>query len=276
MVHPVVESNGQGITDGWVRLPEDVLGEVAIAAAGGGGDTGQNVVVVWLPDSQRTIVVASSSDGVDAESLLQVIGPALVKGLPIPHPDSTREVDDDELAAAAGTYALDTGGRLDVSVGSDGQLLVAPEGVDAVAALRPLDAATTEEIAAHEQAVLDLLSGRTDVGRDELATLAESYGDPIEVDLLGSAIEERELRTYVRIRFADESVAGWYALNSAGGIEGVDIGGPPRSVLVAVAGGFHVAGAPASSEAVTVTFDDDAMTIDRGDGAPLAATREEA
>ena len=55
--------NGDGTSEtyGWVRLGADVLGAAGLAAAGGGGDTGHNAVVAYLPASDLVVAIGSST-----------------------------------------------------------------------------------------------------------------------------------------------------------------------------------------------------------------------
>jgi CubicO group peptidase (beta-lactamase class C family) len=275
------EETGQGITAGWAVLDAETFGEPVLATAGGGGDAGQNVVAAWLPESERTVVVASSSEAVTAEDLLQAIGPAIVAGDPLPRPDAdgSGEVDQATLDAAAGTYVLSSGdGELEVTA-EDSHLVVVPTGPAAFAALGLAGDTPPGEVADHEQAVEDLLAGRTQAGAEEVGLLEEEYGPLSKVEVLGSTVEDGELRTYVELEFAGETATatGWYALNSSGGIDGVDLSGPPVVELVATAAGQafrpEVAGQQPGGDAVTVSFDADTMTIDGPDGVTHAPRR---
>lgn len=269
MSEGVVDDDGQGVTVGWGRLEADVFGEVAIGAAGGGGDVGHEVVALWLPESERVVVVASSTDQVTAEALLRSIGPAIVDGEPIPRPDDPVEVDDEVLDAAEGSYAIAPADGFEV-VRADGGLDVTPTGGTALEALLPPDA-TQAEVADHEAAVVSLLAGETDAGAEEVAVLEDENGPLRDVTVLGST-SEGELRTYVDLTFADARATGWYALNDSGGIEGVDLGGLPQVHVTATADGFRIDGRPPGGDAVTVTFADDAITV-RGPTGTVVAER---
>ena len=261
VLEPTVDDDGQGITAGWARLSEDLFGEPVVATAGGGGDIAHNVVTAWLPESKRTVVVASSTDAITAETLLQAIGSAVVAGDAWPQPDDTADVDAELLQSSVGTYTLTTGGRYDV-VAADDRLMVDLVGADALAAIGRHADVTDDEVASHEDRVLRMLAGETQPGRAELALLEEEFGPLGEVRLLGSMVEDGELRTYVELDFAQGGTeAGWYALDSAGGIAAVDLVGPPRVALIPTARGFRVDGQPLGEQAVVVTFDDTTMTI---------------
>jgi CubicO group peptidase (beta-lactamase class C family) len=267
MLTTAIDDDGQGVTVGWGRLGDEVLGEVALGAAGGGGDVGHEVVTLWLPDSQRVIVVATNTDRMTAEHFLQLIGPAVVAGEEIPRPDDPVDVDDEVLEAAVGSYALPSGHRFDVRR-ADASLTVTPTGGDALEALLP-PSASPEEVADHEAAVVSMLGGETEAGADELAILEADHGPLVDVDVLGST-DEGELRTYVELTFAETSVIGWYALDDGGGIQAVDLGGMPTVRLVPTADGFRVEGRAPGDQAVTVSFDGDQMLVGTTEGAIVA------
>jgi hypothetical protein len=271
MTKAVVDDDGQGVTVGWGRLEADVLGELAIAVAGGGGDTGHEVVVAWLPDSDRVVVVATNGDEVTAEALLRAIGSAIVTGDPLPRPDEPVEVSVDVLDAATGRFVLPSGDGFEVARADDGGLVVTPSGGEALEALLPPHA-SAEEIAAHEEAVEVLLAGETEAGADEVAILEEDSGDLLDVEVLGT-VDAGELRTYVRLGFADGEAIGWYALNDAGGIEAVDLAGLPTVALVPMVDGFRVERAAAGDETVVVAFDDDTMSVRGPVGTVIAERR---
>jgi len=271
MLEPAVDDDGQGITMGWGRLDDEVLGEVAVGAAGGGGEVGHEVVTVWLPDSQRVVVVATNTDAITAEAFLQTIGPALIAGDPIPRPNDPVEIDDSELDAATGTYVLPSGDGFEV-MRSDGGLVVTPTGGAALEALLPPNASAAE-VAEHEAAVVTLLAGETSAGREELAILEDDYGALRDAHVLGTT-DGGELRTYVELTFADDRhLTGWYALDDAGGIQGVDLGGLPEVRLTPTVDGFRVDGQRPGGQAVTVMFDDDAMVV-RGPQGTVVAERD--
>ncbi|HMJ79042.1 MAG TPA: serine hydrolase domain-containing protein, partial [Iamia sp.] len=132
VARPEVDTgDGTAEAPGWVVFDEERFGEPVVASAGGGGDVGHEVVVAWLPDSERVFTIASNTPDVTAEALLEAIGPALASGDPLPRPDVP--VDDAstpaERAVAAGTYVLDDGGRI-VVADEDGSLHASADGVD--------------------------------------------------------------------------------------------------------------------------------------------------
>ncbi len=138
--------DGRSETPGWVSYDESKFGEPLLAFAGGGGDIGHNVVVVWLPESERVVAMASNTPDITAEALLQTVG------------------------------QLDTGGLLDVAV-EGGGLTITATGADAVAALFPLsDSNSAEDIERHEGDLLALLAGETQVGREEVEILESDIG----------------------------------------------------------------------------------------------------
>ncbi len=267
--------NGDGTTEipGWVSVGPDLFGTPIITASGGGGDTGHNAVVAWLPETGTTITVASNTDGVVAGELLEAIAPALIAGEPIPAPEAPAEADPAELQAREGVYTLDSGSAFTVTAAEDG-LEVAADGADAVAAMFNTDDYTTEDAAAHEAALLALLNGETDTGREERAAIEGDLG-PIEgIELAGTAVEDGELRTYVRISGADYDELAWYALGDHGEIGAVALGAElPAFTLVPTGDGeYRQADFTGAGEGFTVSFEDDRMTVD-GPAGPVEALR---
>jgi CubicO group peptidase (beta-lactamase class C family) len=265
---------GEGASEvpGWVAFDASVFGQPLCTVAGGGGDVGHDVVVVWAPQHERVVVIASNAPTVTAEALLTALGPALLAGEPLPRPEVTAgPVDPEALTAAAGRYALATGGTLTVTARPDG-LAIAADGADAVAALLPPRQATAAEIRAHEDAVLALLAGASQEGREERAALESAVG-PIEaVELAGTIEDAGELRTYVVVTGGSGSERLWYALDPSGGVaaaEGrTDL--PTLTVVPAAAGGYRPDDPTGRGPAVTVQFDDGALRVTGPDGTLVA------
>nr|BFF24609.1 hypothetical protein GCM10025732_25740 [Glycomyces mayteni] len=174
-----------------------------------------------------SLAVASNGEDVTAGDLVDAIGPALAAGEPIPLPEGHAEVDPEELQAREGTYVLDSGGSYTVTATEDG-LEAAAGGADAVAAMFASADFTAEDVAAHEALVAALLAGETDAGREELEAVEGDIGAIEEVRPAGTVEEQGELRTYVELVTAEETVLGWYALDERGGIGGVWLGAEPR------------------------------------------------
>ena len=171
--------DGTSETYGWVRLASSVLGKTVYASAGGGGDTGHNVVVAWIPDIHTALAIASSTPELTAEQLLQAIGPALLTGEPIPEPAGAglTAPEPATVAGAVGEYVLVGGGRFVVTEAGEG-VSIAAVGTDAVRALFRLPGAATDDLVrAHEDGVVDLLTGDSKVGDEERSALAEAVGD---------------------------------------------------------------------------------------------------
>lgn len=268
------DGDGTTETPGWLVFDESLFGAPFFGSAGGGGDLGHNAVVIWLPEQEQAVAMASNGPELIAEDLLQAVGPALVAGEPLPHPvASTDGVEAGDLAALAGTYQLESGSRYDVSVDEDGGgLAVAATGPDAVAALFPMpEQVSAGDVAAHEELVAALLAGETDVGRDELALLEEDLGPIDRVEVLGS-VYEGELRTYVALDAEGGRTLAWYAVSDAGGIEAVELTDePPTQHLVAAdGGGFGIDDPTGLSPTVDVTFEDGTMTVGGSDDVLVA------
>lgn len=271
--------NGDGSAEipGWVATEENVIGEPFVGAAGGGGDTGHDVVTVWLPESDRVVTIGSNTPTVTAEALLQAVGPAIAAGEPLPAPDAVGgDVDPDEAAAIAGDYELAGGDGTITLAADDGSFTAAASGPAAVTALFPRpDSVPADEVEAHEDAVLALLAGETDTGREELAALTDDFGEVTDVALEGTILGQGELRTYVVATCDGEDVLLWYALDGSGGIAAVEGGTEPPFLDL---GGTDEAGTYRSVDptgvlpAVTVTVDGDTMTV-AGGGATVEARR---
>ncbi|MCD0443391.1 beta-lactamase family protein [Glycomyces sp. A-F 0318] len=266
--------HGDGSTEipGWVALDAEAFGTPVVMSAGGGGDTGHEAVVAWLPDTGAVLTVASNTDGVAAGELLEAIGPALAAGEPVPAPEGGAEADPEELRAAEGVYRLDSGGTFTVTAG-DGALSVAADGADAAAALFSSGDYTAEDVAAHEDAVLSLLEGGTDLGDEERAAAEDTVGPITSVALAGTAVEESELRTYVRIEGEDGSVLAWYALDGQGGLAGVWLGAEPPVFTLVPTGGegaYRQEDLSGAGAGLRVTFAGDLMSVDGPAGAAEA------
>jgi hypothetical protein len=268
--------NGDGTseTPGWVMLDEETLGEPAFAAAGGGGDIGHNAVVAWLPESDRTIAIASNTEGVSAEELLQAIGPALIAGDDLPTPDpADSEADPDELAALEGTYDLDTGGSFEVTAIDDG-LAIAADGPDAIDALFPLPESSgfsPDDVEEHEQLVLALMDGETKEGREEREMFEESFGPIDDIALEGTIVSDGELRTYLIVTSGTEQIHMWFAVDEEGGIGAVESPtDPPTLALVPAGDGFRPDDPTGRGPDVTVTFDERALTVTGPTGQTVA------
>jgi CubicO group peptidase (beta-lactamase class C family) len=220
---------------GWGVLSADAAGETVLVSSGGGGDTGHEVVVSWLPESHRVVAVASNTPDVSAATLSRSVVPAMAAGEPLPVPDVAADVD---LSAFVGRWELATGGALEVE--ADGDLLdVAAEGAEALAVLFPPppgDAA--DAFAEHAAAVEAALAGETDAGREELDTLEEDLGTVTGVTVDGTIVAEGEVRTYVTLQLADGgTTTAWYALDgSSGQIAGVELEPAPPSLRMGALG----------------------------------------
>ncbi|WP_166355798.1 serine hydrolase [Phytoactinopolyspora limicola] len=255
--------DGMAETPGWVAVDASLLGVPALLSAGGGGDIGHDVVVAWLPDSESVLAIASNTPDISAEELIQAVGPAIATGESVPVPDHPAgDTDPAELEAAVGTYRLETGGSLAVAT-RDGKLVISATGVDAVAAVFPMPPGIpTEAVAEHEDAVLALLAGDTQEGREERAEIEADFGPVDRIELAGT-IYAGELRTYVTVTTESGPIALWYALNEHGGIEAVDEAKePPAAPFVPVGDdSFRPDDPTGRGPDVTVTFDGERMTL---------------
>ncbi|WP_053202102.1 serine hydrolase domain-containing protein [Jiangella muralis] len=251
--------DGVGETPGWVAYDASAFGVPFLASAGGGGDVGHEAMVVWIPDGERVLAVASNGPEVTAEELVEAIGPALAAGEPIPGPDVPGGTVDPGVAAAiVGDYRLDTGGAYQVS--DDDGLRIAAHGADAVRALFP--PGDPDAVREHERAVAALLAGETEAGREELVALDDDFGPIGGAEPAGTVLADGELRTYVTLDTGGGPLLAWYALNDEGGVDGVDVGTDPPAVPLAPNGdGFRPADPAGAGPDVTVSFGDDTVTV---------------
>lgn len=272
------QGDGTAEVPGWVAFDASAYGEPVLMAAGGGGDVGHDTVVVWLPESERAVTIASNTPNVAAGELLRAVGPALVAGEPLPPPDVAGDVDPADVAAIAGTYRLATGGSFEVAAGEGRRLAIAARGADAVAALfPPPDTAALGDVAAHERAVAALLAGETPAGREERAALESELGPIGRVELAGTVLEDAELHTYVTVEAAGaagDPLLAWYALDESGGVGAAELDVEPPTLLVGSAGGerrFRPDDPTGAGPDVTVAFADGRLTVTGPGGATTTA-----
>lgn len=264
---------GQSESPGWVIYDASVFGQTVITSAGGGGDVGQDAVVVWLPKTGRTIAIASNTPTITAEQLLQAIGPALAEGK-LPPPPKQLGRGGDHLSARAGTYELVGGGSFQVGL-HEGQLAISARGAQPVRALFPTHPGySAAQVGAHERAVLDLLAGGSEDGRREREALESTLGPLDGVELEGSIVRDGELRTYVVARSGERRLLLWYALNDQGAVGAAEANTEPPTLLFAdVGGGRYQPDDPTGAiTAPIVTFERGRMKV-RWPGGTVSAKR---
>lgn len=266
--------DGTRETFGWVRFDRQVFGAVGFAAAGGGGDTGHNAIVAYLPDADTAIAIASSTDEVSAEQLMQSIITALAVGEPIPLPEGADATPPDAATVErmTGTYELD--GDILVVTGDGTGVAVSASGDAAVDALFTLPTGLSEaDVAEHEAGVVALLTGDNAAGEDERRALGESVGGIEDVQLRGTVVDGGELRTYVTVVGGELTLDGWYALDDQGGVAAAQVpADPPILVFDQQRGDTLISIDPTGRRAdVRITLDGDLLTLD--DGASVATAR---
>lgn len=267
---PVVDlGDGAAETPGWVALDASAYGVPIIGASGGGGDVGHDAMVVWIPQGERVIAVASNGGDVSAEQLMEAIGPALAAGEPIPAPGAPGGAVDPQAAAAiVGDYRLDTGGTYRVTHHDD-TLRIAAAGADAVRTLFP--PRDPEAVREHERLVAELLAGETAAGREELAALEDELGPIGAAEPAGTVLADGELRTYVTLTIGEGLLTAWYALDDQGGVGAAEVGAePPAVALVPDGDGFRPADPTGTGPDVVLAFDGDVLTVTGPDGATAA------
>ncbi|MFC4529368.1 serine hydrolase [Sphaerisporangium dianthi] len=272
------QGDGTAETPGWVRYGTSKYGTPLLVTAGGGGDVGHNAVVAWLPERRQVIAMASNTPKVSAERLLEVVGPAVISGDPLPAPPAQAGDDDAARAAAiVGTYRLDTGGSFEVTA-TGGRTAISASGADAVAALFPPRRVPAAELRANEGRVLALLGGQTQEGRKERAGFERSFGPISGFTLRGTAVIGGDVRTYVAITARDKVIIGWYFLNEEGGIGAAQVPAePPRLPLVASGdGGFRPDDPTGSAPDVTVEVAGGRLTVSGPAGTTIARSARSA
>jgi len=262
--------NGDGTSEtyGWVRLGPDVLGAVGLAAAGGGGDTGHNAVVAYVPASDLVVAIGSSTPEVDAEDVMQAIIVPLVNSdtVPLPAGPDPTPPDPETVARAVGTYLLDGGGRL-VLAGGGGSATISAVGAAAVDALfAPPTGIAQRDVDRHEAAVLDLLAGDDPGGRAERRVAARAVGGLRRSELRGTVVDHNELQTYVRLIGDDATLDGWYSLDEHGGVSAAQIPADPPSVELDEQRGDALISADPTARRpdIRVTAAHGVLTVDNG------------
>ena len=264
--------DGTAEVPGWAALDETVYGAPVLMSAGGGGDTGQDVAAVWLPETERAVAVASNGPEVTAEELLEAVGPALLAGEAPPVPERPADADPAELAAAEGSYALGGDGAFEVRADGGG-LTVAASGPDAVAALFPLPGEFgAGDAAAHEKRVRALLDGASREGREERAALESDFGEIAEVEIDGTLVQDGELRTYVVLGTGEGEVGMWYALDRQGGIAAAEgpVDPPSLRLVPSGEGRYRPDDPTGAGPRVSVAFEDGRMTVSGPSGSATA------
>lgn len=268
---------GASETYGWLRFSEEMLGATGYGAAGGGGDTGHNAVVVHVPVDDTTIAIASSTPGVTAEQLLQSIVVELLAGDPIPRPEGADSSDatapdEETVERVTGTYELAEGDLLVVAPADDGVTVSAVGGAAVDALFGPPAGFAADDVEAHEQGVVELLTGDDDAGDEERRALADELGRITDVQLLGTVAEQGELRTHVAIAGSDGTLDGWYALDEHGGVAAAEVpADPPTLTFDRQREETLISIDPTGRRAdILLTLDGDVLTVTTGAGVTTA------
>ncbi|REE96819.1 CubicO group peptidase (beta-lactamase class C family) [Thermomonospora umbrina] len=260
---------GRSETPGWVAHDASVHGTPFLTTAGGGGDVGHDVVVAWVPEGRRVIVMASNKPKVSAESLLAKVGPALLAGKPLPTPHVPNGAG---AGARPGKYGSKAGGTFDVTA-TGHRITVTATGIDTVTALfPPSGGVSAADFRANEQRVLALLNGRTEEGRKERATLERDFGPLRRVALAGTLFRDGDVRTYVTLMAGTKTIIGWYSLDAEGGVGAAEVpAAPPALTLVPDGAGRYRPDDPTGTgPAVTVEFRNGRMTLTGPGGTTVA------
>ncbi len=254
--------DGSGETPGFVAFDEAGLGEAGFGTAGGGGDIGHDMIAVWLPGSERIVVVASNTDDVRAEDLLRTIIPSYIDGEPLPLPSSTEDFTGELPGPTAASYTLGAD-RVAVEESAD-SLRVIAEGATAIAALHPpIESVGASAYVEHQAAVEAFANGETDAGREERALLEGDNGSIESVSIEGTIFEAGELRTYVTFVVSGQSLTAWIALDGNGELAAAEVGTTyPALELVPTERGWVPRESGGPVPPVVVQFDGEAMIIE--------------
>lgn len=217
------QGDGTAEVPGWVSVSADAFGEPVLGTSGGGSDIGHEMTVAYLSDSDRVFVFASNDPAVRAEEVLQQMIGSLVAGQPPTGPAVAEGVDPELATGLVGEWEFGNGARFEVAADTDA-VRVTPLDGPAMELLLPVP--NTEDAAAHEQLVLDVIDGATEEGRNERRLLEEANGPIQSIDVLGTWFAEFEYRTLLDVGFESEQTRLWLALDGAGGIAAAEVGAP--------------------------------------------------
>ncbi|MEU8611382.1 serine hydrolase domain-containing protein [Actinoplanes sp. NPDC048791] len=257
---------------GWMAFDATVYGKPIVAIAGGGGDVGHNVAVLWIPERDQVIVMSSNRSVLTAEKMLAATVPSLVGGHPLPTPTAPAEGADP--AAIAGRYRLETGGSFEVTVAGN-RPRISASGAGAVGALfPPRGRFSADDLREHEKRVLAMLAGRTDEGREERKGIEAEHGPISAVAAGGTVVAEGEMRTYVTLTTRDGPQLGWYAVDEHSTIAGAELPTqPPALPLVPVGTNRYRPDDPTGTGPdVTLDFTGGKVTVS-GPGGTTTASR---
>lgn len=265
MTTPVVDlGDGFGEAPGWVALAPSALGVPALGSAGGGGDIGHNVALLWSPQAELILAIASNTPTVSAEGLLGAIAPALVAGEALPTPPEQVRLPPEVLAPLVGTYTLDAGGDLSVAA-EDGGLAITAVGGAALRVLFPIsDAIDPGTVLEHELAADGFFAGDTAEARAELDGLEAELGRLIDARVEASILADGELRTYLSLGFESGTYLAWVALSEQRSLMALEVGTDwPTLHLIALSDElvFVPRGAPARTPPVEVTMAEDGSEL---------------
>ncbi len=262
---------------GWVELHPQILGEPAITASGGGGSIGHHMDTLWLPDSERVIVVAQSATSRNVGNLLLNIADAVVAGTGIPTPPAVLEAEPELLEQMVGTYrpspTADEHDVIDVRIDPEDPrgLLVTATGPQAMAAVFPLDPGFVDEVARHEENALAVANGDTTEGA-RLRAAFEAENGPIDDVRIVSSVFDGELVTYLEATIGGHTSLIAMALDANGGTQavGVDVDPPSRWFVLQQSGAFGMHGPQPEDVPIALSPTDDGLEIMGPDGSVTA------
>jgi hypothetical protein len=215
------------------------------------------------------VVIAQNADSWLTGSIGEDVAISLVVGTGVPGPPELVEPDPATVAALAGSYRLEGGGRLHIANDGPG-FKVTGDGAEALAALAPVPPELAAEVTRHERQALAYVDGSTPEGQRERRRLEAAHGPVVDVELVGS-IFSGELVTIVKIHFKDSDLLLGLALNKYGGSEAVGpVESPASWFVLDGAGGLIRHGVDPDQPQVTLAPADGGLKITTPGGVMFA------
>ncbi len=265
--------DGTGETFGWVVIGQEGASDHMYGVSGGGGQIGHEASVLWMPELDAVVAVAANTPTVAPATIVEGVITALLDNTDLAGPPATADADTALLAQVSDRYELDGGGTFVVEPTDDG-FRVRP--LDGPALVRFLPPPNEGDAAAHGDDVEEFLFGRTPAGEEEQEALESLLGGPLtEIERLGTAWIEGELRTYVIVRSATGEETAWIALEPAGGLAAAEVPASwPTIDFVAASPSRFVASDDRISPVVVDVTDPAELRIDGRDGSVTATQAE--
>ncbi len=229
---------GEAELPGWVELVSEEIGERAISSSGGGGSIGHTMIVFWLPDTERVIVLATNAQTeVTRQFDVDLLRP-LLSGTGIPSPIPVLEPDPATVDRMVGQYRIDGSEELIRIFQYEVGFRIETSGPESLALVYPRPPGVDGEVERHEQHALDFANGVTAEGRTEIARIEDELGPIRTVTVIGTICCVPE--TFLELTFEDgSSEVVFLELDARGGSQGIGTGHPSRFVVLDEDGTYH-------------------------------------